>query len=273
MTIPFVKFQGTGNDFILIDGRETIYDQIPVKQMCDRNFGIGADGLMILTKKQGYDFEMIYFNSDGNLSSMCGNGGRCIVQWAHQLGIKEDGTYRFWAPDGAHEAIVKGNLVSLKMTDVKTWQVLDQQTVEINTGSPHYVYFGHENLPSLELVNWARSIRYNDFYQAQGINVNAVIYQLDPFKLSMRTYERGVENETLSCGTGVTAAVLSSFLLRDNLGLESHFKFMGSNMVHMNTKGGELSVTFEFTQDSFQNIWLVGPATFVFQGTYETNSN
>ncbi len=268
MTIPFVKFQGTGNDFILIDGRKNHYDQIPVKLMCDRNFGIGADGLMVLTNKDDYDFEMIYYNSDGNLSSMCGNGGRCIVQWAHELGIKEDGNYRFWAPDGAHEAVVKGDLVSLKMTDVKTWQMLDQQTVEVNTGSPHFVYFGHTQLSTLELVEWAQSVRYNDIYQSEGINVNTVSIQRDPFRLSMRTYERGVENETLSCGTGVTAAVLSSFLLRDKLGLDHQFESSGTNNVQMNTKGGELSVSFDFKNESFENIWLIGPAKFVFKGTY-----
>ena len=268
MIIPFVKFQGTGNDFILIDGREHVFSHLPVKLMCDRHFGIGADGLMILTHKPGYDFEMIYYNSDGNLSSMCGNGGRCIVQWAHSLGIKPSGEYHFWAPDGAHDAIVSNNQVSLKMNDVDQWQIIDNQTIELNTGSPHYVHFGHSNLDELNLIDWAKGIRYNQPYTEKGINVNTVTLG-ESTVLKMRTYERGVEDETLSCGTGVTAAVLSSFILRDILGLKQHYSDNEKHEISMETRGGKLSVSFEKNKDKFTNIWLNGPAKFVFSGTWE----
>jgi len=267
MIIPFVKFQGTGNDFILIDGREITYSSLPVKLMCDRHFGIGADGLMILTNKPDYDFEMIYYNSDGNLSSMCGNGGRCIVQWAHSLGVKPSGEYHFWAPDGAHDALVSNNHVSLKMNDVTNWQIIDNQTIELNTGSPHYVHFGHSNLETLNLIDWAKSIRYSQHYAQHGINVNTVTLGNSSI-LEMRTYERGVEDETLSCGTGVTAAVLSSFILRDTLGLENQYSGAGPFETSMHTKGGDLSVSFEIHKGKFANIWLNGPAKFVFSGEW-----
>lgn len=265
MTIPFVKFQGTGNDFILIDGRNKDYSNIPVKLMCDRHFGIGADGLMILRNKEGYDFEMVYYNSDGNLSSMCGNGGRCIVFWAHQLGIGKNNKLNFWAPDGAHEAMVLKNTVSLKMNPVKNWIIIDNQTVELNTGSPHYVYFGHDNIDELNLNEWAKNIRYNTPYTLEGINVNTVTL-LGENHLKMRTYERGVEDETLSCGTGVTAAVLASVILRDNLaGIKIQ---SGMNEIRMSTKGGELSISFEKTELGFDNISLIGPAEYVFSGQW-----
>ena len=265
MTIPFVKFQGTGNDFILIDGRNKDYSNIPVKLMCDRHFGIGADGLMILQNKEGYDFEMVYYNSDGNLSSMCGNGGRCIVFWAHQLGIGKNNKLTFWAPDGAHEARVHENTVSLKMNPVKNWKIINNQTVELNTGSPHYVYFGHDNIDDFNLIEWAKNIRYSTPYTQEGINVNTVNI-LGENHLKMRTYERGVEDETLSCGTGVTAAVLASVILRDNLvGIKIQ---SGMNEIRMSTKGGELSISFEKSELGFDNISLIGPAEYVFSGQW-----
>lgn len=265
MTIPFVKFQGTGNDFILIDGRNKEFTNLPVKLMCDRHFGIGADGLMILQNKEGYDFEMVYYNSDGNLSSMCGNGGRCIVYWAHQLGIGEGNKIHFWAPDGAHEAIVQNNMVSLKMNPVNDWKNIDNETIELNTGSPHYVYFGHSNIDELNINEWAKNIRYNEPYSQNGINVNTVSV-IGENHLKMRTYERGVEDETLSCGTGVTAAVLASVILRDNL---TGIKLMpGINEIKMSTKGGNLSISFEQTEIGFDQIHLIGPAEFVFSGQW-----
>lgn len=270
MNIPFVKFQGTGNDFILVDGRKQSYKSLPVKLMCDRNFGIGADGLMILQEKEGYDFEMVYYNSDGNLSSMCGNGGRCIVQWAHQLGLGNHGKFTFWAPDGQHEAIVNQRQISLKMTDVNNWQLIDNETVEINTGSPHYVHFGHPNIQELDLITWAKSVRYNEPYTNLGINVNTVELGVHT-TLGMRTYERGVENETLSCGTGVTAAVLASYILRDKLGLGEYYQGKKDFNASMQTRGGNLSVSFETADNKFHNIWLIGPAEFVFNGNWQLN--
>jgi diaminopimelate epimerase len=261
--VKFVKFQGTGNDFILIDGRTTsILNTLPVKQMCDRNFGIGADGLMILQNKAGYDFEMVYYNSDGNLSSMCGNGGRCIAQWANQLGLGNKNELKFWAPDGEHVAVVEKDQVRLKMNNVTTWKIFDASTVEINTGSPHYVQFTDNSIENYPLFSWAQSIRYNETYSNEGINVNiSKVIEID--HLQMRTYERGVEDETLSCGTGVTATVLAHAIL--------HLPNMENTkeMVHMDTLGGKLAIEFEKTENGFENIWLIGPAEEVFSGEWK----
>lgn len=260
--LEFVKFQGTGNDFILIDGRNnSLPNNLPIQLMCDRHFGIGADGLMILKEKEGFDFEMVYYNSDGNLSSMCGNGGRCIAQWAHQLGVGNGNTLKFWAPDGEHIAVIDQDLVKLKMNDVSDWKIIDDNTVEINTGSPHYVCFTHEDIDTFPLFNWAKSIRYNEPYTQQGINVN-ISTVLDPSQLKMRTYERGVENETLSCGTGVTATVLAHKILHGNISEKN------TNRVDMKTPGGDLCIEFSKGELGFEDIWLIGPAKEVFQGNW-----
>ncbi len=261
--VNFIKFQGTGNDFILIDGRTMeVPSSLPVKKMCDRNFGIGADGLMILQNKVGYDFEMIYYNSDGNLSSMCGNGGRCIAQWAHQLGIGNINELKFWAPDGEHIALIDSNQVRLKMNNVSSWKIIDENTVEINTGSPHYVHFTENSINDYPLLSWAKTIRYNETYANVGINVN-ITKVIERDYLQMRTYERGVENETLSCGTGVTATVLAHSIL--------HGSMLGNTkqMVHMATPGGKLAIEFEKTETGFENIWLIGPAEEVFSGQWK----
>ena len=257
--IPFVKYQGTGNDFILIDGRYNDYE-LNVAEMCDRRFGIGADGLMILKLAEGCDFEMVYFNSDGNISSMCGNGGRCIAHWAHSLGLGNQGDLLFLAPDGLHEAKVTQEWVKLKMINVDHWKIRDSAIIEMNTGSPHFVELGPKSETSIEefdLIKWAKSIRYSNEYKAEGINVNKVeIIEIN--QLQMRTYERGVEDETFSCGTGVTAAVLS-YAIQNNL---------NEGEINVSTKGGQLSVNFEHKKSGFVNIWLNGPAEFVFEGTY-----
>ncbi len=258
--IPFVKYQGTGNDFILIDGRFTEYS-LDVAKMCDRRFGIGADGLMILKLTEGYDFEMIYYNSDGNLSSMCGNGGRCIAHWAHSLGLSKDGRLSFYAPDGAHEALVEGNWVKLRMIDVLDWEIKSHEVICMNTGSPHFVHFNasnsNESINAFDLVSWAKGIRYSDEYQKEGINVNRAVVTAEN-ALSMRTYERGVEDETYSCGTGVTAAALSYAIMKN----------LERGEIYVSTRGGDLSVNFEHKKSGFVNIWLNGPAEFVFNGLY-----
>jgi diaminopimelate epimerase len=255
-TLTFYKYQGTGNDFVIFDNRE---QQIPkltvdqIKNICDRRFGIGADGLMLLGKKAGYDFEMIYYNADGNESSMCGNGGRCLVMFAHQVGIHK-GLYHFLATDGDHDAEIESDQkVRLKMKDVmsveehSTWMVL-------NTGSPHYVKLVPD-AAVIDVFEQGREIRYSEEYKAEGINVNFV-ETIDNDTIFVRTYERGVENETLSCGTGVTAAALVS-AHNDN----------GFNRVEVKTPGGHLSVEFDKTDDNtFRNIWLCGPAELVFKG-------
>jgi diaminopimelate epimerase len=259
MKIKFYKYQGAGNDFILIDNREKISHEFTVqhiKKMCDRHFGIGADGLMLLNNKEGFDFEMIYFNADGNEGSMCGNGGRCIVQFASNMGIKKN-EYKFLATDGVHEAKIDLNKeVSLKMNNVTDVDFSMDHYV-LDTGSPHYVKFVSD-VQDLNVVSDGSKIRNSREFAEKGINVNFV-QTLDDDHIFVRTYERGVEDETLSCGTGVTASALMA-AHNDN----------GFNHVEVRTKGGHLSVEFDKISDSeFRNIWLSGPATFVFSGEYE----
>lgn len=255
MNIPFYKYQGTGNDFILIDNREGNYpvlDEKTIKTLCDRRFGIGADGFMLLNNKEGYDFEMVYYNADGREGTMCGNGGRCIVKFANDLGIKKN-SYTFIATDGPHEATIDGEEVSLKMKDVEGIRNHKTDSV-LNTGSPHYVQL-EPDVMSLDVVKEGQKIRYSKEYTAEGINVNFVQVKEDG-SLIVRTYERGVENETYSCGTGVTAAALV-FHHNDN----------GFNSIDIETIGGKLNVRYRREVDgTFNNIWLKGPALQVFNG-------
>jgi diaminopimelate epimerase len=256
MKIVFYKYQGTGNDFILVDNyNETapVLSNKQIARLCNRHFGIGADGLMLLSKKDGYDFEMIYYNADGNQSTMCGNGGRCLVKFAHQMGIHKS-SYLFWAIDGAHEAEIDlDQTVSLKMKDVEKVDYRSGYAL-LNTGSPHFVKFA-SNVKDIDVVDSGRSIRYSDTFGKEGINVNFA-ENLGEDSIYVRTYERGVEDETLSCGTGVTAAAL----------VFAHNE-KGFNRVEVKTPGGHLSVEFDRVDDEhFENIWLCGPATFVFKG-------
>jgi diaminopimelate epimerase len=254
MQIPFSKYHGTGNDFILIDQREHTYlhldDQRTIEHLCTRHFGIGADGLMLLQQKPGFDFEMIYFNSDGRESSMCGNGGRCIVAFAHRLGVFEQNC-RFWAIDGIHEAVIQNSWVELKMRELQAIQTFSDDYF-LNTGSPHYVQFV-ENLETIDLVEEGRKIRYSKDFQPDGTNVNFVKVN-DQF-IEVATYERGVEDETLSCGTGVVASVIASYLKHKN-----------SMDVAVQTKGGNLKVRFQKDGNLFTNVWLCGSTQFVFAG-------
>jgi diaminopimelate epimerase len=259
MKLNFHKYQGTGNDFILLDNREikiNFLTEKMIKKLCDRHFGIGADGLMLLNEKEGYDFEMIYYNSDGKPGSMCGNGGRCITRFAYESGIKKP-KYNFLAFDGVHQSAIDfEKKVSLKMADVKKVEFLLTYYL-LNTGSPHYVKFVSDVL-NLDVVKEGRAIRYSKEFLAEGINVNFV-QVLSEDEIYVRTYERGVENETLSCGTGVTASALVA-AHNDN----------GFNAVEVKTKGGKLRVEFEKGGDStFKNIWLSGPADFVFEATID----
>jgi len=259
MKITFYKYQGAGNDFILLDNRQNTYNDLTeeqVKTLCDRHFGIGADGLMLLNLKKGFDFEMIYFNADGKEGSMCGNGGRCIVQFASRLGIKKN-EYSFSAVDGPHSAKIDlDKKVSLKMNDVKDVEFYLDHYV-LNTGSPHYVKFIN-NIEEFDVVPEGKNIRYSKPFSQKGINVNFV-ETLHDDEIFVRTYERGVEDETLSCGTGVTASAIVA-AHNDN----------GFNRVEVKTKGGNLSVDFDKISDTeFKNIWLSGPATFVFTGEIE----
>lgn len=263
MSVKFYKYQGTGNDFIIIDNRKPLFPKENVQlisYLCNRKFGIGADGLLLLDSKDGYDFEMVYFNSDGKPSSMCGNGGRCIVAFAKKMGIVKQ-QYLFNAVDGSHESLIVSsdeaaqvNFVSLKMNEVSKIEINPDHYV-LNTGSPHYVKFV-QNLAALNVYEEARKIRFSEKYKEEGINVNFV-ENLNG-NIFIRTYERGVENETLSCGTGMTAAAICASL-KGFLGTYNYCRIM--------SYGGETSVRFKRTGDNlFYDIWLEGPATFVFEG-------
>jgi diaminopimelate epimerase len=258
MTVNFHKYQGTGNDFILIDNRTLglIPERETIKKLCDRRFGIGADGLIYLENESGYDFKMVYFNSDGNESSMCGNGGRCLIQFAHELGVIAS-RCKFLAIDGDHEGeIMPNGIVSLKMKDVESIENYNGDLV-LNTGSPHYVQFVN-GVQQLKIVEEAQKIRYSERFAKEGINVNFV-EKKSSNEIFVRTYERGVEGETLSCGTGVVA---SSLAFASKSG-------MLMNEVHIETPGGNLTVIFESPGRNYSNIFLVGPAEKVFEGILE----
>lgn len=256
MELEFYKYQGTGNDFILIDNRDNKLGDIGVEKirfMCNRRTGIGADGLMLLNSREGYDFEMKYYNADGNEGSMCGNGGRCLVKFAYNQGMRKT-TFHFLAVDGPHEAEVdEDGIVSLKMKDVDHIETRKADLI-IDTGSPHYIRQVKE-LKDLDVFTEGRDIRNNTEFAEKGINVNFVEAVNDD-EIFVRTYERGVEDETLSCGTGVTAAALAF-----------HHNENGFNEVIVHTRGGRLSVEYDRgINDSYKNIWLCGPAKEVFQG-------
>lgn len=255
MLLTFYKYQGTGNDFVMIDNRDKLVQHTPVeliKWLCDRKFGIGGDGLILLQNRQGFDFEMVYFNSDGRESSMCGNGGRCIVKFAYNLGVINS-QCSFLAIDGPHEGTVhQDGSVSIRMKDVTAIN-RHQNDYVLDTGSPHYVQFC-DNLSDLDIIRKARDIRYNEPFKTDGINVNFV--SKNDTTISVRTYERGVEDETLSCGTGVVATALSVASVN---GIQH-----GS--LDINTLGGVLKVAFENTGTGFSNIFLSGPAEHVFKG-------
>lgn len=259
MNLTFYKYQGAGNDFVILDNRGGEYSILSTAQihhLCDRRFGIGADGLMMLQNKEGYDFEMKYFNADGREGSMCGNGGRCMVRFAAHLGLHADGC-RFMAVDGPHEAEIDNHdRIRLKMIDVQSVTQLHGDFI-LNTGSPHYVRIVND-LDSLDVFEKGREIRYGHHFAADGINVN-FIEEVDADEIRIRTYERGVEDETLACGTGVTAAALVSY----------HNEF-GFNTVKVHARGGLLEVEFDRkAEGKYENIWLCGPAEFVFKGAME----
>ncbi len=255
--MEFFKYEGTGNDFVIVDNRTLHFDKNSteyIAKLCHRRFGIGADGLILLENDLQYDFKMIYYNSDGNESSMCGNGGRCIVAFAHKLGIIENDT-SFMAIDGLHHATIELNgLVSLQMKDVQKIESAEKYTF-LNTGSPHHVAMV-SNLKEIDVKTEGAKIRYSDLYKQEGSNINFV-NQIGHNEFSIRTYERGVEDETLSCGTGATAVAIAMY----NTGNTT------SKDVIIHVEGGTLEVKFENNNNKFQNVFLKGAATFVFKGT------
>jgi len=260
MELHFYKYQGTGNDFILADNRKKEYAALTtdqIQKLCNRRFGIGADGLMLLNEKEGFDFEMKYYNADGNEGSMCGNGGRCITKFAYHLGIHKE-MYRFLASDGAHEAEIDTNgIVSLKMKDVKNIKKFNNDFI-LDTGSPHYIKLS-SNVMEIDVFKKGYEIRHSKEFEEEGINVNFVEQLEEVDKIIVRTFERGVEDETYSCGTGVTAAALVCYHNEN-----------GFNDVEVKTLGGKLSVEFDRLDDSrYENIWLCGPAEKVYEGTVQ----
>lgn len=257
MHLHFYKYHGTGNDFLLIDNREKKIhlSTEQISFLCHRHFGIGADGLMLLELEDGYDFKMVYYNADGNESTMCGNGGRCITAFAKQLDLIHQHA-SFTAIDGAHKAFIhEDKTVSLEMIDVHKIEKLNEHML-INTGSPHYIKWV-KDVATIDVFHEGRFIRNLQEFQPKGINVNFV-EKLEN-GISVRTYERGVEDETLSCGTGVTAAAIA--FTGDKTG---DFK------IPVTTPGGKLEVSFsKITTQEVKNIILSGPAEFVFEGTIE----
>ena len=254
MLLHFYKYQGTGNDFVILDNRKRNIELSKelVASLCDRHFGIGADGLMLLNEHPSYDFEMIYYNADGAPGTMCGNGGRCLTKFAYDKGIHAN-TYHFTASDGEHEAVIDENgWIHLKMIDVHEISKLNEATV-LNTGSPHFIK-PVSDLSNYDVFTEGKNIRYNNTYNEKGINVNFVEWSGD--ELFVRTYERGVENETFSCGTGVTAAAIA--MSTDTIGAQE---------TKIRTLGGSLLIKFnKVDAQHYNNVWLCGPASFVYDG-------
>lgn len=256
MFLHFQKYHGAGNDFIIIDlNKEPLtLSNNEVAFLCDRHFGIGADGLMLLKKHSRYDFEMVYHNSDGIPATMCGNGGRCIVSFAFKHGYIKNKT-TFIASDGIHEAeVINENYIRLKMQDVNAIQKFDDGYF-INTGSPHFVTFSHD-LNKVNVFEKGKEIRHEKRFGVEGTNVNFCHIENDN-SLTIYTFERGVENETLACGTGSVASAIAL----------CQSKTDGDYSINIQAKGGKLNVSFRKVGKNFSNIWLSGSAIFVFEGT------
>jgi diaminopimelate epimerase len=259
MELEFYKYQGTGNDFVMIDNRSNTFPKENtqlVAHLCDRRFGIGADGLILLDTDATTDFRMVYYNSDGNLSSMCGNGGRCLVAFAKKLNVIQNET-TFMATDGLHYATVGADgIVSLQMIDVA--EIKNTQDYSfLNTGSPHHVQIV-EDLQHFNVKENGAAIRYGNLYGQAGSNINFV-KKIDETTFSLRTYERGVEDETLACGTGATAVAIAMNATGQT----------NSNEINLNVEGGKLAVSFDIEDGKYTNVFLKGPAEFVFKGTIQ----
>ncbi|HIP32588.1 MAG TPA: diaminopimelate epimerase [Crocinitomicaceae bacterium] len=258
MKIKFSKYQGTGNDFVMLDNMTGCYDNLTIAQiqfLCDRKLGVGADGLIKLSTCEAYDFEVEYFNADGT-QSFCGNGARCSVAFANSLGLIQNSETFFLAIDGEHKASINDGVVRLEMLPVKSF-IKNNNDFVLDTGSPHYVHFSDE--VKEDIVSYGKGIRYSDEFSEKGINVN-IVSIIDRSIINVRTYERGVEDETLSCGTGVTACALVYILQNPEL-----------TKVDIETKGGKLIVEANpySEENGFRNIWLSGPVKKVFDGSID----
>ena len=257
--IKFHKYHGAGNDFIVIDNRDKKFkanNTKEVQRLCHRRFGIGADGMILLEKQKNYDFKMVFINNDGSIGSMCGNGGRCIVHFAYNILkiIKNPKNVKFIAIDGAHQAeIKKSGEIKLKMQDVKDIGTRNGLTFLHSGTTPHHIQYVI-NLETFPVCAEAQKVRDNDA-DPKGVNVDYVEYKNDI--LNVRTYERGVEDETLACGTGATSVAIASH----------HLGIIKENIAHIKMPGGDLTIEFEKTaNDIYQNIWLTGPAKCVYEG-------
>ena len=260
--IQFYKYHGAGNDFIMLNllEEDIILSQGQIKQLCDRHKGIGADGLMLLMASEESDFEMKYYNSDGGEGSMCGNGGRCMVSFAYDMGIVQD-DYEFMAVDGLHKAYIleinaKQKQVKLQMIDVDRVSTVNDKMV-MDTGSPHYLDF-RQDVADIDVYTEGKNVRFSESFKEKGVNVNFV--EANGNQLFVRTYERGVEDETLACGTGVAAAAIASSIQQDLKITDFDIKVIG----------GTLKVTFDsIDEQKFTNIYLTGPAEYVYTGAIE----
>ena len=262
MQLNFYKYQGTGNDFVMIDNRDLSFPFHKIElvtQLCDRKFGIGADGLILLQNHPNSDFEMVYFNADGTTSTMCGNGGRCIVAFAKFLKIIEKET-TFMASDGLHYAKIDQNNIALQMINVENVAVNDTYTY-LYTGSPHHIIVS-ENVSKINVKEEGAAIRYSNLYEKKGCNINFV-EKINENSFILRTYERGVEDETLSCGTGATAAAIAMF--HTNLALQKS--------INIEVLGGKLTIEFQVENNIYTHVFLIGEALQVFSGTINIQAN
>ncbi len=270
MKYPFWKYHGTGNDFVIFNNLDLKLSHNPelAREMCDRHFGIGSDGLIIIENAKGFDFKMVFYNPDGS-QSFCGNGSRCAVRFAKDQGMINSSQTYFLSTDGPHHASIDPTNVNIEMTKAEIRQaeisedaLLVNRCIFVNTGSPHLILFIDRslNLADLDVKHFGSKIRYSPAYKSSGVNVNFVGMDAENV-ISLRTYERGVEDETLSCGTGITAAAIAYHALFS--------KNHGDHLIRVNAMGGKLEVKFSHSQEQYSNIQLCGPARFVFSGEIE----
>jgi len=255
MRLPFVKYNGTGNDFIVIDNRKNIFSSLnknQISNLCNRNFGIGADGIILIQDDEDSDFNVIYYNSDGNIGTFCGNGSRCAVHYSKLIGmLNHEPKFKFH--DEIYTAEVNENLVSIHFPNIKNWQIKDDN-IFINTGSPHHVLF-KEDIGFIDVNVLGKKLCENSIFTVEHTNVNFVSINNEK-SISVRTYERGVNAETLSCGTGVVASVLSSDINN----------YISNKEILVKTKGGDIIVSFNKKNEYYENIIMSGKVQNVYSG-------